>query len=156
MYARLTAEEAANRVEGPLLFLRRTLDVGYNEAVEVEGSDGVVRLGRVATVDNETIVIEVLDDTAGVALSGTRVRFFGESLRFQLGPGILDRVFNGVGKVIDGGPPIAAVKSLSIDGLPIKPTAREAPKDFLETGITAIDLMNSLVRGQKLPLFSGG
>ena len=156
MYARLTAEEAANRVEGPLLFLRRTLDVGYNEAVEVEGSDGVVRLGRVATVDNETIVIEVLDDTAGLALSGTRVRFFGESLRFQLGPGILDRVFNGVGKVIDGGPPIAAVKSLSIDGLPIKPTAREAPKDFLETGITAIDLMNSLVRGQKLPLFSGG
>ncbi|MBT3206586.1 MAG: V-type ATP synthase subunit B [Gammaproteobacteria bacterium] len=156
MYARLTAEEAANRVEGPLLFLHRTLDVGYNEAVEVEGSDGVVRLGRVATVDNETIVIEVLDDTAGLALSGTRVRFFGESLKFQLGPGILDRVFNGVGKVIDGGPPIAAVKSLSIDGLPIKPTAREAPKDFLETGITAIDLMNSLVRGQKLPLFSGG
>ncbi len=156
MYARLTAEETANRVEGPLLFLHRTLDVGYNEAVEVEGSDGVVRLGRVATVDDETIVIEVLDDTAGLALSGTRVRFFGESLKFQLGPGILDRVFNGVGKVIDGGPPVAAVKSLSIDGLPIKPIAREAPRDFLETGITAIDLMNSLVRGQKLPLFSGG
>lgn len=156
MYARLTAEDAAHKVEGPLLFLRRTLDVGYNEAVEVEGSDGIIRLGRVATVDNETIVIEVLDETAGLALSGTRVRFFGESLKFQVGPGILDRVFNGVGKVIDGGPPIAADVSLSIDGLPIKPTARKAPKDFLETGITAIDLMNSLVRGQKLPLFSGG
>ena len=156
MYARLTAEEVANRLEGPLLFLRRTLDVGYNEAVEVEGSDGLVRLGQITAVDEETIVVEVLDDTAGLALSGTRVRFFGEPLKFQVGHGILDRVFNGVGKVIDGGPSIAAEKSLGIDGLPIKPVAREAPKDFLETGITAIDLMNSLVRGQKLPLFSGG
>ncbi|MCW8963397.1 MAG: V-type ATP synthase subunit B [Gammaproteobacteria bacterium] len=156
MFARLTAEGAANRVEGPLLFLRRTLDVGYNEAVEVEGSDGIVRLGRVATVDDDTIVIEVLDDTAGLALAGTRVRFFGEPLKFNVGYGILDRVFNGVGEVIDGGPPIAAEKSMSIDGLPMKPVAREAPKDFLETGVSAIDLMNSLVRGQKLPLFSGG
>lgn len=156
MYARLTAESAASRVEGPLLFLRRTLDVGYNEAVEVEGSDGIVRLGRIATVDDETIVVEVLDDTTGLALSGTRVRFFGEPLMFDLGPGILDRVFNGLGQVIDGGPPIAAEMSMRIDGLPMKPVAREAPKDFLQTGITAIDLMNSLVLGQKLPLFSGG
>jgi V/A-type H+-transporting ATPase subunit B len=140
MYGRLTAEGVANRAEGP----------------EVEGSDGVVRLGRVATVDEETIVVEVLDDTAGLALSGTRVRFFGEPLKFNVGPGILDRVFNGVGNVIDGGPPVASEKSMNIDGLPIKPVAREAPKDFLQTGITAIDLMNSLIRGQKLPLFSGG
>ena len=154
--ARLTAEGVANRAEGPLLFLRRTLDVGYNEAVEVEGSDGVVRLGRVATVDEETIVVEVLDDTAGLALSGTNVRFFGEPLKFNVGPGILDRVFNGVGNVIDGGPPVASEKSMNIDGLPIKPVAREAPRDFLQTGVTTIDLMNSLVRGQKLPLFSGG
>jgi len=156
MYARLTAEGVANRAEGPLLFLRRTLDVGYNEAVEVEGSDGIVRLGRVATVDEETIVVEVLDDTAGLALSGTSVRFFGEPLKFNVGPGILDRVFNGVGNVIDGGPPVASEKSMNIDGLPIKPVAREAPRDFLQTGVTTIDLMNSLVRGQKLPLFSGG
>jgi V/A-type H+-transporting ATPase subunit B len=156
MYARLIAEDAATQVEGPLLFLRRTLDVGYNEAVEVEGSDGIKRLGRVATVDEDTIVVEVLDETAGIALSGTRVRFIGEPLQFPVGHGILDRVFNGVGQVIDGGAPIAAEKKLGIDGLPIKPTAREAPRDFLETGITAVDLMNSLVRGQKLPLFSGG
>jgi V/A-type H+-transporting ATPase subunit B len=156
MYARLTAESAARRVEGPLLFLRRTLDVGYNEAVEVEGSDGIVRLGRIATVDDETIVVEVLDDTSGLALSGTRVRFFGEPLTFDLGKGILDRVFNGMGQVIDGGPPIAAEMSMRIDGLPMKPVARQAPKDFLQTGITAIDLLNSLVLGQKLPLFSGG
>jgi len=156
MYARLIAQEVANRIEGPLLFLRRTLDVGYNEAVAVEGSDGAVRLGRVATVDEDTIVVEVLADTSGLGLTGTSVRFFGEPLKLQVGPGILGRVFNGVGKVIDGGPPVAAEQNLSIDGLPIKPVAREAPRDFLETGITAIDLMNSLVRGQKLPLFSGG
>jgi V/A-type H+-transporting ATPase subunit B len=156
MYARLTAEDVAYKLEGPLLFLQRTIDVGYNEAVEVEGSDGIVRLGRVASVDNESIVVEVLDETSGIALSGTRIRFFGEPLKFHVGQGILDRVFNGVGQLIDGGPPIAAEKSFNIDGLAIKPVAREAPREFLETGITAIDLMNSLVRGQKLPIFSGG
>lgn len=156
MFAQLTAEDIASRVEGPLLFLRRTLDVGYNEAVEVQGSDGIVRMGRIATVDDDIIVVEVLDDTAGLSLSGTRIRFFGEPLKFDVGKGILDRVFNGMGEVIDGGPPIAADFSMRIDGLPMKPVAREAPKNFLQTGITAIDLMNSLVLGQKLPIFSGG
>jgi V/A-type H+-transporting ATPase subunit B len=156
MYARLTAEGVVTRMEGPLVFLERTLEVGFNEAVEIEGSDGQLRLGRVAGVDEETVVIEVLDETAGLALGGTRVRFFGEPLRFQVGPGLLGRVFNGVGRVIDGGPPVAAEADLRIDGLPIKPVAREAPREFLETGVTAIDVMNSLVRGQKLPIFSGG
>ncbi|MGF1614145.1 MAG: V-type ATP synthase subunit B [Gammaproteobacteria bacterium] len=156
MYARLLAENAAIRVEGPLLFLERTLEVGYNEAVEVEGTDGIIRLGRIALVDEATVVVEVLDDTAGLALQGTRVRFFGKPLRFRVGPGLLGRVFNGLGKTIDGGPPVAAAHSLDIDGLPIKPVAREAPRHFIDTGVTAIDLMNSLVRGQKLPIFSGG
>ena len=156
MFAQLTADDIASRVEGPLLFLRRTLDVGYNEAVEVQGSDGIVRMGRIATVDDDIIVVEVLDDTAGLSLSGTRIRFFGEPLKFDVGKGILDRIFNGMGEVIDGGPPIAAEFSMRIDGLPMKPVAREAPKNFLQTGITAIDLMNSLVLGQKLPIFSGG
>jgi V/A-type H+-transporting ATPase subunit B len=84
------------------------------------------------------------------------VRFLGEPLHMRVGPGILGRVFNGVGKVIDGGPPIPAVKAFRIEGLPLKPVAREAPREFLETGISAIDLMNSLVRGQKLPIFSAG
>ncbi|MCG6897030.1 MAG: V-type ATP synthase subunit B [Thiocapsa sp.] len=155
-YARLVGEEIANRAEGPLLFLSRSLDVGLNEAVEVEGSDGSVRLGRIAALDQHSITVEMLDDTAGLALAGTRVRFFGEPLRFQVGPGLLGRVFNGIGRPIDGGPPLAAEQAYRVDGLPIKPSAREAPSEFLETGFTAIDLMNSLVRGQKLPLFSGG
>ncbi len=153
---RLTSEGAASRLEGPLLFLRRTLDVGLNDAVEVLGGDGRTRLGRVAAIDQDVMTIEVLESTSGLALADTVVRFFGEPLSFRLSPSILGRVFNGVGQVIDGGPPIPARHSYPIDGLPINPVARAGPRDFIETGITTLDLMNSLVRGQKLPLFSGG
>lgn len=156
MYARLIGEEIAVRAEGPLLFLRPSVDVGLNEAVEVEGVDESIRLGRIAALDEDCVTVEMLDDTAGLALTGTRVRFLGEPLRFHVGPGLLGRVFNGVGKPLDGGPPLAARHAYRVDGLPIKPSARQAPSEFLETGFTAIDLMNSLVRGQKLPLFSGG
>jgi V/A-type H+-transporting ATPase subunit B len=156
MYARLIGEDIADRADGPLLFLRRTLDVGLNEAVEVETADGRVRLGRIAALDEESVTLEVLDDTAGLTLEGTRVRFFGEPMHFRVGPGLLGRIFNGVGRPVDGGPPVAAERALRVDGLPLKPSAREAPRDFLECGFTAIDLMNSLIRGQKLPLFSGG
>ncbi|EXJ14134.1 V-type ATP synthase subunit B [Imhoffiella purpurea] len=156
MYARLVGEEIAYRAEGPLLFLERSLDVGLNEAVEVEGADGSVRLGRIAALDLESVTVEMLDDSAGLALSGTRVRFLGEPLRFHVGPGLLGRIFDGVGKPLDGGPPLAAARAYRVDGHPIKPSAREAPDQYLETGFSAIDLMNSLVRGQKLPIFSGG
>ena len=153
---RLTVEGAATRLEGPLLFLKRTLDVGLSDAVEVRGADGRARLGRVAAIDRDFMTIEVLESTSGLTLAGTVVRFIGEPLSFGLSPGILGRVFNGVGQVIDGGPPVAARRSYPIDGLPINPVARASPRDFIETGITTLDLMNSLVRGQKLPLFSGG
>ena len=153
---RLTVEGAATRLAGPLLFLKRTLDAGLNDAVEVLGGDGRARLGRVAALDTDAMTIEVLENTAGLALSSTTVRFFGEPLSFGLGPGLLGRVFNGVGQVIDGGPPLAANARYRIDGLPMNPVARASPRDFIETGITAVDLMLSLVRGQKLPIFSGG
>jgi len=156
MYARLIGEDIAERVDGPLLFLRRTVDVGLNDAVEVESAEGGVRLGRIAALDQDMVTVEMLDDTAGLKLDGTRVRFFGQPLRFHVGPGLLGRVFDGIGEPLDGGPPLAAERAYRVDGLPMKPSAREAPSEFLETGFTAIDLMNSLVRGQKLPLFSGG
>jgi V/A-type H+-transporting ATPase subunit B len=152
----LTVEGAATRLEGPLLFLRRTLDVGLQDAVEVRGSDGRPRLGRVVAIDDQFLTIEVLESTAGMALESTVVRFRGEPLAFGLGPGLLGRVFNGVGQVIDGGPPVAVHRRMPIDGLPMNPVARAMPRDFIETGVTALDLLNSLVRGQKLPLFSGG
>ena len=152
----LTVEGAATRLEGPLLFLRRTLDVGLYDAVDVRGSDGQSRLGRIAAIDEQFMTIEVLENTAGLSLEGTLVRFRGEPLSFGLGPGILGRVFNGVGQVIDGGPPVAVHRKVPIEGLPMNPVARALPRDFIETGISTLDLMNSLVRGQKLPLFSGG
>lgn len=156
MLPRVSVEGAATRIEGPLLFLKRTLDVGLYDAVEVVGRDGRTRIGRVASIDQAQLVIEVLESTSGLGLADSVVRFLGEPLSFGLGPGILGRVLNGVGQVIDGGPPIAARDKYAIDGLPVNPIWRQPPRDFIETGITAVDLMNSLVRGQKLPIFSGG
>jgi V/A-type H+/Na+-transporting ATPase subunit B len=156
MHPKVIVTGAASRLEGPLLFLRRTLDAGLNEAVEVRGADGESRLGRIAAIDESHLTIELLGSAAGLSLAETSVRFLGEPITLGIGPGILGRVFNGIGEAIDGGPPIAVKKTLSIEGLPLNPVARATPRDFIETGITAIDLMNSLVRGQKLPFFSGG
>ena len=146
---------AAKRIEGPLLFLKRTVKAGLNEAVEIDDGQGQTRLGYIAALDEDTITIEVMDSTRGLALAEARVRFHGEPLHFAVGPDILGRVFNGTGRIIDGGPVISATRHFRIDGLPINPAARTMPTDFIETGIATIDLMNSLVRGQKLPLFSG-
>ena len=155
MRARLTVDHAAYRLEGPLLFLRRAVEVGYNEAVEVVGSDGALRLGRVAAVDETTLTIELLESSSGLSLNATTVRFVGEPLHFGLGPDLLGRTLDGIGRPLDSGPPLTIERRLRIDGLPMSPVARATPRDFIETGVSAIDLMNSLVRGQKLPLFSG-
>lgn len=156
MRPELTTHGTATAIEGPLLFLRRNVEVGLNEAVEIRAPGLPSKLGRVVSLDQDAMVVEVLESTIGIGLKDVRVRFLGEPLHFAVGPGLLGRVFNGVGQPADGGPPIAARKRLRIDGTPINPTTRELPRDFIETGVTAIDLMNSLVRGQKLPLFSAG
>jgi V/A-type H+-transporting ATPase subunit B len=156
MQPRVTVHEAAVKLDGPLLFLRRTLDVGLGEAVEVEGADSKRRLGRIAALDEQFVTVELLEPGAGLALADTVVRFLGTPIEFGVGPGLLGRVFDGVGQVIDDGPPLAVRERLRVDGLPINPLARATPRAFIETGITSIDLLNSLVRGQKLPVFSGG
>jgi V/A-type H+/Na+-transporting ATPase subunit B len=156
MRSRVTVHEAAVKIDGPLLFLRRTLEIGLNEAVEVLDARGHARLGRVAALDEQLVTIELLEPSAGLGLGETVVRFLGAPIEFGVGPGLLGRVFNGVGQVIDGGPPLAVKTTLRVDGLPLNPVARATPRAFIESGITAIDLMNSLVRGQKLPIFSGG
>jgi V/A-type H+-transporting ATPase subunit B len=155
-FAELTVSGAARRLEGPLLFLERTVRVGLNSAVEVLGPDGVPRTGRVALVDEDRMVIEVLESTAGLGLGDTRVRVHGRPLTFGVGPGMLGRVFDSIGLPVDGGPPVPAHQFLPVSGWSINPAARALPRDFIETGISTIDLMNSLVRGQKLPIFSGG
>ncbi|MGD2052512.1 MAG: V-type ATP synthase subunit B [Gammaproteobacteria bacterium] len=155
MKADIYADGAATRLEGPLLFLKRTINVGLHEAVEVEDEKGNVRLGRVSAIDEDMLTVEVLESTAGLGIEDTRVRFLGEPLTFAVGPEMPGRIFDGVGRVIDDGPPVPAEKTLRIDGFSINPAARDRPADFIETGISTIDIMNSLVRGQKLPVFSG-
>ena len=155
MKADIYADGVATRLEGPLLFLKRTINVGLHEAVEVEDGKGNIRLGRVSAIDNDMLTVEVLESTAGLGIEDTRVRFLGEPLTFAVGTEMLGRIFDGVGRVIDDGPPVPAEKTLRIDGFSINPAARDRPADFIETGISTIDIMNSLVRGQKLPVFSG-
>ncbi|SFC97766.1 V/A-type H+-transporting ATPase subunit B [Thiohalospira halophila DSM 15071] len=144
------------RIEGPLLFLRRNMDVGLDEAVTVYGADGEPRLGRIAALDEDVMTVEVLEETGGLALADTRVRLTGAPVDFGVGPDLLGRIFDGLGRVADDGPPVAARQRRPVDGDPLNPAARDVPRDFIETGITTIDLLNSLVRGQKLPFFSGG
>jgi V/A-type H+-transporting ATPase subunit B len=152
----LILNDAVTRIEGPLLFVRRAARVGLNTAVEVIDRDGHARIGRVAALDEDLLVIEVLESTRGLGLADTQVRLRNAPLLFSVGPRMLGRILNSVGEPIDGGPPLPAERRLRIDGLAINPASRALPRDFIETGISTIDLMNSLVRGQKLPLFSGG
>ena len=155
MRAELMLEHCVQRIEGPLLFLERKAHVGLNARVEILGQDGRSRIGRVAAVDDRTLVIEVLESTLGLGVRDTRIRVWDEPLLFGVGPGMLGRTYDSIGQTTDGGAPIAAVRRMRIDGLAIDPAVRALPRDFIETGVSAIDLMNSLVRGQKLPLFSG-
>ncbi|MEO5363326.1 MAG: V-type ATP synthase subunit B [Magnetococcus sp. DMHC-8] len=154
--ANLALTDATTRIDGPLLFAHRRVEVGLNEAVEVIGADGMPRLGRIAALDDDFMTVEILESTTGLGLTGTRIRFFGEPISFSLGPGILGRVFDGVGRVLDGGPPIPARTRMAVDGAVLNPLRRKKPEDFIETGVSSIDVLNSLVRGQKLPIFSGG
>ncbi len=156
MWADLTVQGTALRIDGPLLFLRRNLEVGLGEAVEVLLEGEPARIGRVTGLDEETLVVEVLSSTQGLSLGGLRLRFKGEPVSLGVGPGLLGRVFDGVGRPVDGGPPVAALATRRIDARAMNPARRLLPRDFIETGVSAIDLTTSLIRGQKLPIFSSG
>jgi len=156
IWADLRVRGTAKAVEGPLLFLERNVEVGLHEAVEVLLEDGEPRVGQVTALDDDEMVIEVLETTTGLALQDVGVRFRGQPLQFGVGPGLLGRIFNGRGEPIDGGMPVAASAFRPIGGEPLNPAKRALPQDFIETGVSAIDLLNSLIRGQKLPLFSSG
>jgi V/A-type H+-transporting ATPase subunit B len=155
MRAELRFADSVQRIDGPLLFLRRQADVGLNSRVDILDPGGRRRVGRVAALDEQDMVVEVLESTRGLGVKDTRILVRNEPLLFNAGPKLLGRTFNSIGEPSDGGPPIAALRRMRIDGLAINPAARALPRDFIETSITTIDLMNSLVRGQKLPLFSG-
>ncbi len=130
-------------------------DVGFGEVVQVENARGQVRHGRVLSVGRTTAAVEIFEGTSGLAMAGTKVRFLGHPLTIPVSETMLGRVFNGIGEAIDGLPAPIAGERRNINGAPINPASREYPRDFIQTGISSIDGMNTLVRGQKLPVFSG-
>jgi len=143
------------KVDGPLIFVDRVSDVGYEEMAEIRDDTGSVRYGRVLEVAEKTAVVQVLEGTSGLSTAGTRVRFLGSSMKFPVSDEMLGRVFDGLGRPLDGAPmPLEGV-ARDINGDAINPYSRVYPRDFIQTGISAIDGMNTLVRGQKLPIFSG-
>jgi V/A-type H+-transporting ATPase subunit B len=141
-------------LRGPLAFVSGVAGVSYREQVELVGPDAVRRCGRVLAVSGDRAVLEVFAGTDGLPLEQTRVAFQGRPLAFGVGPEMLGRVFDGLGRPRDGLPPPLAAEERPIEGAPINPCRREYPRDFLETGISAIDGLNTLAFGQKLPIFT--
>jgi V/A-type H+-transporting ATPase subunit B len=143
------------RIEGPIVVVEGIGDVGYNETAEVIDPQGRRRRGRVLEVGEEAAVIEVFAGTTGLSIKDTHVRFQGQPMRLPVSAEMLGRVFDGLGAPLDGGPEPLAERWADVNGQPINPTARLYPRDTIQTGVSALDGMNTLALGQKLPLFSG-
>ncbi len=142
-------------VAGPLMLVTGVEGVKYDELGEIELASGEIRRCKVLEVNGDTALVQLFESATGINLSNSKVRFLGKSLDFGVSPDILGRVFSGMGKPIDDGPEIIPEKRMDINGAPINPAAREYPAEFIQTGVSAIDGLNTLVRGQKLPIFSG-
>jgi V/A-type H+-transporting ATPase subunit B len=147
--------QTVSNIVGPLVIVEKVADVKFGELVEIETAGGRPRRGQVLDISTEQAVVQVFEGTVGLDIEGSRVRFLGRSQQLGVSEDIVGRVFDGSGKPKDRGPQIIARKMLDINGRPINPDARDYPSEFIETGISSIDGMNPLVRGQKLPLFSG-
>ena len=141
-------------ISGPLVFMTATESVGYGEVVDIRLSDGPIKRGQVLDTSKDIVVVQVFEGTAGIDHEAT-VKFLGESVKVNLSREMIGRIMNGAADPIDGGPSIPPDERRDILGSPINPYARDRPKEFIETGISTIDGMNTLVRGQKLPIFSG-
>jgi len=145
-----TIEEIA----GPLMLVRNVTGVTYDELGEIELSNGEKRRCKVLEVDGSNVLVQLFESSTGINLSQSKVRFLGRSMELGVSRDMLGRIFDGLGRPIDDGPEILPDKRMDIDGLPINPVARSYPQEFIQTGISAIDGLNTLVRGQKLPIFS--
>jgi len=144
-----------NEISGPLLFIESATGVGYGELVEVTAPNGEVRTGQVIDVSEKVTIVQVFEGTSDLDTTTTTVRFTGEAIKLPVSMDMLGRVFTGGGKPADGGPNIVPEEYWDVHGYPINPYSRIHPTDFIQTGLSVIDGMNSLVLGQKLPLFSG-
>jgi len=143
-----------SRVAGPLIFVKKTEPVGYAELVKVKLPDGTIKNGQVLDTSEEVVVVQVFEGTSGIDMSSS-VKFLGETIKLSCTEEMLGRILNGAGRPIDKGPEIIPKKRLEISGQAINPYSRASPADFIQTGISTIDGTNTLVRGQKLPIFSG-
>lgn len=144
-----------DKVEGALIELSKVHAVGYGEIVEVESTLGEKRLGRVIKIDGDKVVVQVFGSTLGMSVENTKVSFEGKPFEIPLSKDIMGRTFNGVGMPIDKGGDIYSDNFYNVNGRPINPVSREYPRDYIETGISSIDGLITLIRGQKLPIFSG-
>jgi V/A-type H+-transporting ATPase subunit B len=142
-------------VAGPLMLIRDVTGATYNELGEIELQNGEVRRCRVLEINGTNALVQLFESSAGINLRDSKVRFLGRNIEFGVSPEILGRVFDGLGRPIDDGPEVLAQKHLDINGTPMNPAARDYPNEFIQTGVSAIDGLNTLVRGQKLPIFSG-
>lgn len=145
-----TIEEVA----GPLMLIKRVEGVKYGELGEIELPNGDIRLCEVLEIDGENALVQLFESSAGINVANSKVRFLGRSIELPVSTDMLGRVFTGLGRPADGGPNIIPEKRLDINGVPMNPSARNYPSEFIQTGISAIDGLNTLVRGQKLPIFS--
>lgn len=141
-------------VVGPLMLVESVEGVKYDELVEIEQADGEIRLGKVLEVNGSNALVQLFEASQGLKISTSKARFIGHGIELSVSEDMLGRVFDGMGRPADGGPEIIADKRLDINGEPINPAARDYPDEFIQTGISAIDGLNTLVRGQKLPVFS--
>lgn len=141
-------------VVGPLMLVEGVEGVSYNELVEIVQKNGEIRKGKVLEINKDRALVQMFEGAQGLQISTSKVRFLGRSLELAVSEDMLGRVFNGMGEPIDGGAEIIADKRMDINGQPINPFARDYPNEFIQTGISAIDGLNTLVRGQKLPVFS--
>ena len=145
----------ASRIDGPLVYMRNTHPVGYNELVEIIAPDGSVRSGQVLDTSDDAVCVQCFEGTDGLNLPDTKMHFLGEPLTLGVSEKMLGRVMNGLGKSRDGAALPASEDERDVNGVPMNPTAREYPRDFIQTGISVIDGMMTLIQGQKLPIFSG-
>lgn len=143
-----------SEIAGPLMVVNQVSGVAFGEVVRIRASDGSERLGQVLEARTSVAVVQVFEGTKGLDTKGTSVRFIGETMKIPVSTDMLGRVFDGTGRPIDDGPEIIPVERRDINGQPINPSAREYPREFIESGISTIDGLNTLVRGQKLPIFS--
>ena len=141
-------------VAGPLMLVKEVENVKYDELGEIELANGEKRRCKVLEIDGSNALVQLFDSATGINLESSKVKFLGRSLELGVSGDMLGRVFDGLGRTIDGGPEILPDARMDINGLPMNPAARAYPSEFIETGISAIDGLNTLVRGQKLPIFS--